>query len=132
MSTDGIGTSPTGGVWWASARVSNRAAMDALLAPLPATISAQARQLAAKSRRGKRGMRYDEETRKAFWLQHSPKRIFLCITFDNVANLDTAATIWAEMENSKEMEGASLTDQQIHEIYSRVTGFPIEVVGRRS
>jgi hypothetical protein len=104
--------------------------MKAILAPLPAEIADVVQQMATPRGRGRATMRYDAPSRKAFWIEHSNQGVMNdvvgCYTFAKVEDHDAAADLWERFENS-----APITPEQMIEIYSRVTGIPVESIGTR-
>jgi hypothetical protein len=115
------------GILEAHARIEDNAAMRRLLEPLPAGIAADVRTVATPAGRGRAGMRFDEATRKAFWIQHATDGVLSILTFESIASAEVAAQLWAEMDAAAPLEG----DRTLHEIYAQVTGIAVEPVGTR-
>jgi hypothetical protein len=100
--------------------------MQKLLEPLPAAIVAEIRKLVTMALGGQ-GMRYDAETKKAFWLQRSADGMLTVITFPGIASLEIAAELWTEMARCTE----PLNMASLSALYAQVTAQPVEVISNR-
>jgi hypothetical protein len=109
-------------IWTAHARITDTAALNKLLAQLPEAIAANVRTLARPAGRGKGGMRWSQELRRAYFLQHRTDGVLSCVTFEAVPTAEKAAELWNAIEEEKpDMDG-------VCRVYAAVTGFGVEKV----
>jgi hypothetical protein len=115
----------SGAIWTAHARVTDTAAMEKLLAPLPKDIAGDVRTLAAPAGYRKAGMRWSANLRRAYYLQHAGDGVLSCITFEEVPSAEKAAELWAAIDDHK---GADMGT--ICRLYAAVLGVETEEVVR--
>jgi len=113
-------------IWTAHARITDKARMRKLLAPLPAKIAAEARKLAGPAFRGKAGTRYDAASKKAFFLQHEDDDVLFVWVFEAIESVEVAAGLGAAIEQAAPIDDI----EHLHAIYTEVTGQLVETTGR--
>jgi hypothetical protein len=100
--------------------VKNQAAIETLISSLPPDIAITARKLIKVP--GGRRMRFNEQLKRAYVLWHKrTDGVFSCTTFGNIASMDQALELWAEIERLSSPDTGVMTG-----LYSKVTGFPAD------
>ena len=102
--------------------VSDRHALQALLASLPASVAVYARGMTQFVDETSERMRYVEGLRSAYvlWYQRADNA-FTCITFRNIQSLEQADELWCELER------LSTPDIPVmRRLHAKVTGLSIE------
>jgi hypothetical protein len=119
---DAVGntTDPRPAVQSQHARVKDAAAIEALISSLPPEIAGTARELINLP--GARKMRFSHNLKRAYvlWYKRSDG-VFSCHAFDNIASIDQAAELWAEIEKLSAPDTGIMTG-----LYSKITGFPVD------
>jgi hypothetical protein len=111
---------PQPAVWSRHALAKDKAAFEDIVSSLPPDVASTARALITKP--GGRKMCFSETRKCAYVLWHKrTDSVFSCTIFQNIASIDQAAELWAEVEKLVAPDTGILTG-----LYSKVTGFVLD------
>jgi hypothetical protein len=111
-------------IWITQARVTDKAAIAKVLAPLPPTIAWIAWAVARQPGGGCCAMDFSRD--RAYWSEATADGVLICVTFEPIS-LDQTF----DLEGEIHCAGPSFNEAAILGLYSKVTGVPVEWIRTR-